>query len=123
MTTEIHEEIIGAPAEDVWGFIVDPAALSAWFGADAWLEAFAGGSVTFRFFDGSVRRGTVDTVDRFRRIVWRWREHHGAGFGSSIGGSSVVTIELTPVHEGTRVRITESSPVDGGVAAAGEAQR
>src|SRR4051794_5379397 len=52
---EVHEETIGAPPADVWGFMVDPAALSAWFGADAWLDPEVGGGVLFRFADGSIR--------------------------------------------------------------------
>ena len=41
MGVEVHEQTIEAPPADVWGFMVDPAALSAWFGADAWLEPVA----------------------------------------------------------------------------------
>ena len=62
MSTEVHEEIIEAPPEDVWGFMVDPAALSAWFGADAWLEPEPDGIVRFRFADGAERRGRVEHV-------------------------------------------------------------
>jgi uncharacterized protein YndB with AHSA1/START domain len=102
-----YERTIEASASDVWGFIIDPAALSAWFGADAWLEPVEGSAVLFRFFDGSVRRGVIERVQPFRRLVWRWREHRGAGFGSSIGEMSTVAVELEPVPTGTRVRITE----------------
>jgi uncharacterized protein YndB with AHSA1/START domain len=123
MDEEIHEQTIEAPPGDVWGFIVDPGALSAWFGADAWLEPRAGAPVIFRFAEGSVRRGVVETVERYHRIVWRWREHRGAGFGSTIGVASQVAIELQPVPEGTRVRIIETWTVAHGVAPAGEALR
>jgi uncharacterized protein YndB with AHSA1/START domain len=111
---DTFEETIAAAPSDVWGFIVDPAALSAWFGADAWMDPLEGGAVRFRFGDGSVRRGTVELVDRFRLIRWRWREHRGAGFGLELGASSTVTIELSAVDGGTLVRITEepASPVD-----------
>jgi uncharacterized protein YndB with AHSA1/START domain len=105
---EVHEETIGAPPADVWGFMVDPAALSAWFGADAWLDPVAGGGVLFRFPDGSIRRGTVLEVERSRRLTWRWREQRGVGFGLNLGEPTRVTIELAPVADGTLVRITES---------------
>ncbi|MEP6758473.1 MAG: SRPBCC domain-containing protein [Actinomycetota bacterium] len=108
MTVEVHEQTIEAPAADVWGFMVDPAALSAWFGADAWLEPVIDGPVLFRFADGSVRRGVVEAVERPHLLTWRWREHRGAGFGLELGESSRVTIELEPVAGGTLVRITES---------------
>jgi uncharacterized protein YndB with AHSA1/START domain len=115
---EAFEETIAAPPRDVWGFIVDPAALSAWFGAEAWLDPVDGGAVRFRFGDGSQRRGTVERVDRFRAIRWRWREHRGAGFALELGAASTVTIELTQDGPGTRVRITEEPalPVDAGSA-------
>src|SRR6476620_6500322 len=57
MSTEVYEEIIEAPPEDVWGFMVDPAALSSCFGADAWLEPEPDSIVRFRFADGAERRG------------------------------------------------------------------
>jgi len=107
MRNEVHEETIQGAPEDVWGFMVDPAALSAWFGADAWLEPEPGGVVRFRFADGLERRGAVERLTPFRELTWRWREHRGAGFGSRIGEASTVTIELIRIAEGTRVRITE----------------
>ena len=121
MRTETYEQTIEAPTSDVWGFIVDPAALSAWFGADAWLEPIEGSAVLFRFFDGVVRRGAIERVEPFRRLVWRWREHRGAGFGSSIGEPSTVTIELEPIPTGTRVRIIERPIETPAVASRGEA--
>ena len=108
MDAEVHEETIEAPPSDVWGFMVDPAALSAWFGADAWLEPVVEGTVLFRFADGSVRRGVVEAVERAHRLSWRWREQRGAGFSLRLGEPSRVTIELEPVRQGTLVRITET---------------
>jgi uncharacterized protein YndB with AHSA1/START domain len=109
MSTE-HEQTIGAPVADVWGFIVDPGALSAWFGADAWLAPELGAPVRFRFPDGRERRGTVTEVDPGRRLTWRWRELHGAGLtGLVVGEPSSVSIDLraSPDEIGTVVRITE----------------
>lgn len=108
MPTQVHEQTIEAPTGDVWRFMVDPAALSAWFGADAWLEPVTDSPVRFRFADGSVRRGVVEDVEDGRRLSWRWREHRGTGFGSTIGEPSTVTIELEPAVDGTLVRITET---------------
>jgi uncharacterized protein YndB with AHSA1/START domain len=111
MEIEVHEETIEAAPEDVWGFMVDPGALSVWFGADAWMEPERGGAVRFRFAHGVERRGTVEDVTPLRSLTWRWREHRGAGFGSTIGEASRVTIELRPVPAGTLVRITERPTV------------
>jgi uncharacterized protein YndB with AHSA1/START domain len=109
MPTDVHEQTIEAPPGDVWRFMVDPAALSAWFGADAWLEPSPDGRVRFRFADGSERRGVVEEVEPGRRLTWRWREMRGTGFGSAIGEPTTVTIELEPAASGTLVRITETA--------------
>jgi uncharacterized protein YndB with AHSA1/START domain len=115
--TEVHEETIEAGADDVWGFLTDPGALSAWFGADAWLELASGGPVRFRFPDGTERRGSVEEIVPGRRLTWRWRELHGAGLGLVIGEFSNVTIELIPLsRDATRVRIVERSLADRAVA-------
>jgi uncharacterized protein YndB with AHSA1/START domain len=111
VSVEIHEQTIEASPSDVWGFMVDPAALSVWFGADAWLEPVVDAPVSFRFSDGSVRRGVVEQVERWRRLTWRWREQRGAGFSLELGEASRVTIELEPVPNGTRVRITETPAI------------
>jgi uncharacterized protein YndB with AHSA1/START domain len=116
-----HEQTIEAPLADVWRFIVDPAALSAWFGADAWLEPELGAAVRFRVADGRERRGTVTEVEPGRLLTWRWRELHGAGLtGLVIGESSSVTIELRPATgaRGTIVSITESTDQPAGTAEA-----
>jgi uncharacterized protein YndB with AHSA1/START domain len=109
MGPEIHEQTIEAPVPDVWAFMVDPGALSAWFGADAWLEPRVGAQVRFRFADGIERRGEVETVEPGRRLTWRWRELHGAGLtGLIVGELSRVSIELESTDEGTLVRIRET---------------
>ena len=83
----------------------------SWFGADAWLVAVVGEAVRFRFADGTERRGTVEEVEPFRLLRWRWRRHRGTGFGSQIGEMSTVAIELAAVPGGTRVRIVETPAV------------
>jgi uncharacterized protein YndB with AHSA1/START domain len=118
-----HEETIRAPVDDVWIFLTDPGALSAWFGADAWLELEPGGPVRFRFADGTERRGTVIDVERGRRLTWRWRELHGAGLSLVVGAPSTVTIELVPMRDETRVRISESPATPEELPAAREAKR
>lgn len=108
-----HEQTIEAPMDDVWRFIVDPAALSAWFGADAWLEPALGAAVRFRFADGRERRGTVTEVEPGRRLTWRWRELHGAGLtGLVVGEPSSVAIELRPADHGAGTVVTISETAD-----------
>jgi uncharacterized protein YndB with AHSA1/START domain len=112
MENEVHEQTIEAPPGDVWAFMVDPAALSVWFGADAWLDPRVDGAVLFRFGDGTVRRGIVEEVQPSQRLTWRWRRHRGAGFALELGEPSRVTIELEAAGEATIVRITESQIVE-----------
>jgi uncharacterized protein YndB with AHSA1/START domain len=121
--TDIHEETIQAPVADVWAFLTDPGALSAWFGADAWLELEPGGPVRFRFADGTERRGTVTHVEIGRRLTWRWRELHGAGLSLVVGDHSIVSIELLPSGDATRVRISESPTTPEELPASREAGR
>ena len=110
---EVHEQTIEAPPADVWGFMVDPAALSAWFGADAWLEPVVGGPVLFRFADGSVRRGVVEQVERSHMLTWRWREHRGAGFGMELGESSQRHDRARARRRRARSCASPRSPADG----------
>jgi uncharacterized protein YndB with AHSA1/START domain len=119
----IHEETIQAPVADVWTFLTDPGALSAWFGADAWLELKPGGPVRFRFPDGTERRGEVIDLERGQRLTWRWRELHGAGLSLVVGEPSTVSIELLPDGETTRVRIWESPTTPEELPASREAGR
>lgn len=108
-----HEQTIEAPQADVWRFIVDPAALSAWFGADARLEPELGAAVRFRFADGSERRGAVTEVEPGRRLTWRWRELHGAGLtGLVVGEPSSVTIALRQAGDAGRTLVTITETAD-----------
>jgi uncharacterized protein YndB with AHSA1/START domain len=98
---------IDARPAQVWDALVDPATLSAWFGAEAELEPRVGAAVRFRFRDGTERRGLVEDVMPGRRLTWRWRELHGAGLGLGVGPSSTVTIDLRAEGDRTVVRVTE----------------
>jgi uncharacterized protein YndB with AHSA1/START domain len=102
-----REISIAAAPERVWDALVDPATLSAWFGADADLEPREGAPVRFRFPDGTERRGLVQDVVPGRRLTWRWRRLHGAGLGLVVGEPSTVTIDLVAEGECTVVRVTE----------------
>ena len=121
MADEIHEQVIEAPAADVWSFMVDPAALSVWFGADAWLDPIPGGAIVFRSLDGTVRRGVVEHIEPGVRLTWRWQEIHGVGFGRRIGELSTVSIVLEPLGGATLVRIVETPGTGDPVARAGAA--
>jgi uncharacterized protein YndB with AHSA1/START domain len=104
---EAREITIDATLSEVWAALVEPASLSAWFGAEAELEPRAGAAVRFRFPDGFERRGLVEDVVPGRRLTWRWRELRGAGPNLVVGPSSTVTIDLRADGDRTVVRVTE----------------
>ncbi len=95
--------VVEVPVEEAWEAVVDPDALSAWFGADVELEAAPLGKATFRFPDGSVRFAVVEEVDAPRRIAWRWWP---AGDHSS---ATRVAVELEPLEADTLVSVVETA--------------
>jgi uncharacterized protein YndB with AHSA1/START domain len=103
--------VLPADPEVVWTTITTREELSAWFGEVLELEARAGGSVLVRDPDGSTRRGTVDTADPGRLLVFRWRRLAGAGVALDVGDASRVTLSLEPDRAGTLLTVTEE-PVE-----------
>lgn len=106
---------IDAAPEAVWGALIDPRELAAWFGAEGAIDARLGGAVYFRWSDGTERRGLVIEFDPPRSLAFRWRE-----LGTSSGGltpreARVVAFTLEPEgsgrRRGTRVTVTESNGI------------
>jgi uncharacterized protein YndB with AHSA1/START domain len=106
---------IDAAPEAVWGALIDPRELAAWFGAEGAIDPRLGGAVHFRFTDGTERRGLVVEFDPPRRLAFRWRELRTSGAGLTPGEARVVTFTLEPEGsvqgEGTRVIVTESNGI------------
>jgi uncharacterized protein YndB with AHSA1/START domain len=100
-----RELTIAATPDEVWRALVDPASLSAWFGAIAELEPRRGGPVRFRFPEGTERRGIVEAAEPGRRLAFRWRRVDAGAFAA---GPSVVCFELAAEGDGTRLVVTES---------------
>jgi uncharacterized protein YndB with AHSA1/START domain len=103
-----REVIVEAPLEDVWAALTTAERLGAWFGAEVELETRPDGPVTFRFSDGSVRRGAVEAVEPPDRFVFRWRSVGIGDKGASMGDRSTVEFRLLRIEDGrTRVVVTE----------------
>ena len=101
------EEVLPAPPEKVWAALTDPAAISEWLMATADFEPRIGAS--FRMKTGSLAadgwvRAEVLELDRPRRMVWAW--------SVDAAGPTTVTFELTPVGEGTLLRLTHVGDID-----------
>jgi uncharacterized protein YndB with AHSA1/START domain len=82
--------------EEVWRSLSEPA----WLGEDASIELEPAGEVR-----AGERSGFVEEADEPRRLVFWW---------SAPGDedTSRVVLDLEPVDEGTRVRVTESRPLE-----------
>jgi uncharacterized protein YndB with AHSA1/START domain len=111
-----REVTIAASAASVWRALTDPVELAAWFGAEVELDVRRGGAVRFRWPDGTERRGVVVDLTAPRRLAFRWRTLRTADGGLATTAAAVVTFELEPDGDVTRVAVTEQP----GVMAGGE---
>jgi uncharacterized protein YndB with AHSA1/START domain len=95
MTNTVEREVdLPCAPDQAWECIIDPA----WLGDDGILDAVAGAEGKV-IDDGEERFLLVEEVEPAKRLVFRW-----ASFGDP---PSRVEIELTPLDEGTKIRITE----------------
>jgi uncharacterized protein YndB with AHSA1/START domain len=106
-----REIIVEAPPDVVWDALTDPRELAAWFGAEAEVELRVGGSIRFRWADGTERRGLVVDLDPPSQLTFRWRELRTSASGLAAAGATVVTFRLKAVGQRTRVTVTESPGV------------
>ena len=85
--------------ERAWETVTDPDELERWLAPDVELDLREGGDVFVRDDDGRERHGTVVTVEPPQRLVYTW---------DTDGVETTVEIELDPLPDGTRIRISES---------------
>jgi uncharacterized protein YndB with AHSA1/START domain len=109
-----REVIVEAPLDVVWAALTTAERLGSWFGAEVELEARPDGPVSFRFSDGSVRRGAVEAIEPSDRFAFRWRVVDIGDEGVSLGDGSTVEFRLVRIDEGrTRVVVTEDLVQEG----------
>ena len=102
----VHEvEVALAPAE-VFEFFTDPERLVRWIGLSASLTAVPGGGFRFEVQPGRYCEGRyVDVVaPAFVSFTWGWTDPAW----NLPPGSSLVSVELTEIGDGTSVRLTHS---------------
>jgi uncharacterized protein YndB with AHSA1/START domain len=97
----------GAP-ELVWEYLTNSEALPGWLG-DGQIAAEVGGKIVLRS-GGPVIRGTVQEIEKPRRLAYTWNvfmpgEEHPAG------PESVLRFALQPHEEGTVLTLTQG-PID-----------
>ena len=93
----VREIVLPTTREDVWDALTDPERLEEWFANEVSLDLREGGAAEFRWADGDVRRGAVDTVREAELLVLRFDD-------------GVVELTLTDAVGGTVVHVRETSP-------------
>jgi len=94
---------IQATPSTVFDFLTQTPRWAAWWGAGSEIDARPGGRVKIRHPDGTEVLGEVVEVRRPTRFVFTF----GYASGKVIPpGGSLVTIELEPVGDATRLRLT-----------------
>ena len=104
------ERYIDAPPDVVFDQLVEPERLRRWLVMNAWLDLRAGGDYRFDMSAGTAG-GSFLEVEEAKRLVFTWGWHDSETMPP---GSSTVTIELSPVGDGTRLVFThtDGSPDD-----------
>jgi uncharacterized protein YndB with AHSA1/START domain len=99
-----REVDLPAEPDEVWRSVTEPDRLGDWLEADVELDPRPGGTGSFRFADGEVRRALVRDVDPGQRLAFTWWPLTGA----DVGRATTVTITIEPSGAGSRLRLVES---------------
>jgi uncharacterized protein YndB with AHSA1/START domain len=102
---EISTEIAADP-EIVFSFFADPEKLAQWLGAGARLGAKPGDELCVPSPGRQTARGRLIEITPPHRAVFSWG-YEDSSLGLDVG-SSLVTITLTPIPQGTRVTVLHS---------------
>jgi uncharacterized protein YndB with AHSA1/START domain len=99
----VVERFVGAPPADVFRYLADSEYWTRWQGVAANHDPRPGGLFRLQMANGTIARGQFVELDPPRRVVftWGWVDHPGLP-----PGSTTVEIELTPVEDGTLIRLT-----------------
>lgn len=100
-----HEVLIAAPPELVFAFFTDPELYSRWMGREATLDPRPGGIYRCVVHDRATVLGEYVLVEPPNHIEFTWGFEGGSGVAP---GSSRVSVTLTPVPEGTLLRLVHT---------------
>ena len=100
----IHEVLLPAPPEQVFGMFTDPRQLIRWIGISADLEPRPGGRFRFEVVPGQFCEGQYVVIDRPVRLVftWGWTD---PGFGLAPGTSQVEVTLNRAGEDGRQTRL------------------
>jgi uncharacterized protein YndB with AHSA1/START domain len=100
------QQLVPAPPQEVFRWLVQPELLVRWIGIDARLEPRPGGRFRFEVTDGQWCSGRYLEVVPGRRVVVTWGWESGAI--PVPPGSSTVTVDLVEHPDGTLVHLVHS---------------
>jgi uncharacterized protein YndB with AHSA1/START domain len=95
----VREVLFEAPPEEVWAALTEAEQLERWFASEVEIEPVEGGHAVFCWGNGERREALVEEVEEEQALGLRWLDD---------GGS--VRLELERLPDGTRLRVTESTP-------------
>ena len=101
-----REVRIDASPDTVFEFFTDPVKMVRWKGTEATLDPRPGGVYRVRMNDELIVVGEYVEIDPPNRLVFTWG--WAGDYASTPPGSSTVEITLTPVDDGTLVRLVHS---------------
>lgn len=107
------ERVLDAPIDTVWRWLIEPELRARWFMGGP-TDARVGGSIGLTMDHGNLSDDQVPTPDRYRPLIGRsWSERITAidpprllAFEWDGGAAGVVTFELSPEGERTRLVLT-----------------
>jgi uncharacterized protein YndB with AHSA1/START domain len=100
------ETLIEAPIERVWEVLTDPVHFAAWYASGgAEIDLRPGGRMVMRWEEHGEFLAVVEAVERPTRFAYRFARQPGEL--PRAGNSTLAEFTLTPVPDGTLVRVTE----------------
>ena len=97
------ERLIAAPVDIVWSMVSTADGLDTWMSVDAEVDLRVGGRISWTHDNGWVVAGEILEVVPFSRLRFTFGWVAG-GYPVPVG-SSIVTMELRPMGEHTRLRV------------------
>lgn len=95
--------------ERVWRAITTPEGLSQWFGDRVTMKLEEGSAILFEWDAYGQVGGIIQTIEPLSKFAYRWRAHGVPEHDEmNATNSTLVTFELTPTDEGTRLRVLET---------------
>jgi uncharacterized protein YndB with AHSA1/START domain len=99
---------LAAPVDRVWAAITDPAQLASWFPEAIDVGTMAAGSRGWFTWQAYGRFAfEVETMERPRRLVWRWSHDPGRELDAGPTTRAEFTLETRP-GGGTRLTVRET---------------